>query len=80
MMRRGSAFDKVAKLLGGGGLGYPGGAMDGCAGEGGGSSKAVQFKFGEIQRREWVTRGRGESSQPEHQRKVPRARSGMRMG
>jgi N6-L-threonylcarbamoyladenine synthase len=44
----GEAFDKVAKLLG---LGYPGGPwMDALAGRG--NPRAVEFKFGQIKRRD----------------------------
>jgi N6-L-threonylcarbamoyladenine synthase len=44
----GEAFDKVAKLLG---LGYPGGPwIDVLAGQG--NPRAVEFKFGQIKRRE----------------------------
>jgi N6-L-threonylcarbamoyladenine synthase len=44
----GEAFDKVAKLLG---LGYPGGPwMDALAGLG--DARAVEFRFGEIKRRD----------------------------
>ena len=46
--RPGEAFDKVAKLLG---LGYPGGPwMDALAGRG--NPRAVEFKFGQIKRRD----------------------------
>jgi len=56
----GEAFDKVAKLLG---LGYPGGPwMDALAKEG--NPRAVEFKFGQIRRRELKDEDKGRSRSP----------------